>query len=423
MNEPTGRSQEFGPRREMPSVEDTSPPNGLESSDSMARLARFRLRPLPHDAASQFEPHLVPDEGEMSGEGAPNLGKASGVNWKHWLFGAVLLGGLVSAGLALARYVTVGRYIYATDDAYVRTDLAIVSPKISGYVEAVGVVDNQHVKAGRTLVRIDAGDYQLAVSAARQKVQTQDATIFRIKAQAEAQNAVVAQAQAHLDSVRAEQARAEADLTRIRALTAADFATHQRFETSVADRAKAVAAVGGAEAALAGARANLVVLQSQTEEALRLRDEMATAQARAERDLGFAEIKAPFDGVVGNRVVEPGQFAQPGARLMALAPDDSFYVEANFKETQLDRLAPGQKAKVAIDAYGGRVFDGEVESIAPASGAQYSLLPPENATGNFTKIIQRFPVRIRLSPEAQGLLRSGMSAVVEVDTRAPVAAN
>jgi len=151
----------------MPSVEDTSPPNGLESSDSLARLARFKLRPLAHGAASQFEPHVVPDEDEMSGEGAPNLGKASGVNWKHWLFGAVLLGGLVSAGLALARYVAVGRYIYATDDAYVRTDLAIVSPKISGYVEAVGVVDNQHVKAGRTLVRIDAGDYELAVSAAK----------------------------------------------------------------------------------------------------------------------------------------------------------------------------------------------------------------------------------------------------------------
>jgi membrane fusion protein (multidrug efflux system) len=423
MNELPGRPQEFDPRREMPGGEGASSPEGVESADSAARLARFRLRP-PHNGQSTIlGPHLAPEPDEMDDEDETAPSQKRGVNWKRWLFGVILVAALLCAGLALARYISVGRYMYWTDDAYIRTDLAIVSPKISGYVEDVRVVDNQHVKAGQVLARIDAGDYQLAVAAARQKIQTQDATIARIKAQAEAQKAMVAQARSQLDSASAEKARAEADLKRVQALNAADFATHQRFETSVADRAKAAAGVAGAEAALAGAGANLVVLQSQAEEASRLRDEMATAQARAERDLGFAEIKAPFDGVVGNRVVEPGQFAQPGARLMALAPDDSFYVEANFKETQLDRLAPGQKAKVRIDAYDGRAFDGEVESIAPASGSQYSLLPPENATGNFTKITQRFPVRIKLSPEARGLLRAGMSVVVEVDTRAAGASN
>ena len=423
MNEVTGRPQEFDPRREMPGGEGASTPDALDSTDSSARLARFKPRSPSNGRSSPLGPHLAPECDERDGEDEITPSKKGGVNKKRWLFGAILLVALLCASLALARYISVGRFIYSTDDAYIRNDLAIVSPKISGYVEDVRVVDNQHVKAGQVLARIDAGDYQLAVAAARQKIRTQDATIARIKAQAEAQKAIVAQARSQLDSAAAEQARAEADLKRVQALNAADFATHQRFETSVADRAKAAAGVAGAEAALAGARANLVVLQSQTEEASRLRDEMATAQARAERDLGFAEIKAPFDGVVGNRVVEPGQFAQTGARLMALAPDDSFYVEANFKETQLDRLAPGQKAKVRIDAYDGRVFDGEVESIAPASGSQYSLLPPENATGNFTKITQRFPVRIKLSPEARGLSRSGMSVVVEGDTRAAGASN
>ncbi|MGO9389043.1 HlyD family secretion protein [Rhodoblastus sp.] len=374
-----------------------STPSGEDAARG-SNLARFRPR------------------SEASGK---SIDKArGGPTVKRWLFGLALAGALTYAGAALARYIVVGQYIYTTDDAYVRNDLAIVSPKISGYIEEVGVTDNQHVKAGQMLARIDAGDYQLAVAAARQKGETQDATIARIKAQVASQNAVVAQAQAQLESARAEQSRAEADLTRIRALAAADFATRQRFEQAVADRAKSVAAVAGGEAALAGAKANLIVLQSQTEEAQRLRAEMATAQARAERDLGFAEIKAPFDGVIGNRVVERGQFTQPGARMMALAPDDRYYVEANFKETQLDRLAPGEKAKVTIDAYGGREFDGVVESIAPASGAQYSLLPPENATGNFTKITQRFPVRIKLASAAGDCLRAGLSVVVEVDTRA-----
>jgi membrane fusion protein (multidrug efflux system) len=203
----------------------------------------------------------------------------------------------------------------------------------------------------------------------------------------------------------------------VRSLAAADFASKQRFDQAVADRDKSVAALAGAEALLAGAKANLVVLKSQTEEAQRVRAELAIAQARTERDLNFTEIKAPFDGTIGNRVVEPGQYAQPGARLMAIAPDDRYYVEANFKETQLDRLAPGQKAKVYIDAYDGKTAEGVVESIAPASGSEFSLLPPENATGNFTKITQRFPVRIRLDAAVGKRLRAGMSVVVEVDTR------
>ncbi len=331
--------------------------------------------------------------------------------------GLALLVALFAAAAACAHYFMVGRFIYSTDDAYVRTDLAIISPKISGYVEDVAVTDNQHVVAGQLLARLDAGDYRLALDAARGRIQTQDATIGRIEDQARAQQAVIAQAQAQLDAAHAELARAEGELARVHSLANSQFASRQRLDAVQAEHDKAVAAQAGAEAALAGASANLAVLRAQKDEAVHARAEMAVAEQRAQRDLDFAEIRAPFAGTVGNRAVERGQFAQPGTRLMALAPDNGAYVEANFKETQLDRLAPGQSALLRVDAFGGRSFAGVVESIAPASGAQFSLLPPENATGNFTKITQRFPVRIRVAPEDRSALRAGLSVVVDVDTR------
>jgi membrane fusion protein (multidrug efflux system) len=432
MNEPSSRPQQEPQARA--ALERGAAPfetGESRSEEGVASLQRFKMRPRSSGPAAKAKPKPPASPLGESGAAelaAPRKGAAPG----KWLAGAALVAALVCAGAGLAHFLAVGRFIYSTDDAYVRTDLAIISPKISGYVEEVAVVDNQHVVAGQVLARIDAGDYALAVASARQRALTQDATIARIGAQAEAQKSTVAQMEAQLASTRAELARAEADLVRIRALSNDNFATRQRFDQAQADRDKAVAAVAGASAALAGAKAQLVVLQTQGEEAARTRAELATAVERAERDRSFTEIKAPFDGVVGNRAVEPGQFAQPGVRLMALAPDGRSYVEANFKETQLDRLAPGQKTKVRIDAFGGKAFDGVVESIAPASGAEYSLLPPENATGNFTKITQRFPVRIRLQPPPatdppgkarNEILRAGLSVVVDVDTRGGDAGN
>ena len=378
-----------------------------------APIELARLRPRPGQAS---ETRVAPLFAEAARDAAAAPPKWAG-KARAGLKALVGLVAVLAATAALAQYVVVGRFICSTDDAYVRTDLAIVSPKISGYVDKVEVVENQHVSAGQVLARIDAGDYLLAVAAARQKAQTQDATIVRIKAQTDAQEAAVAHAEALVDSARAEKTRAESELMRVRSLAAADFASRQRYDQAIADRDKAVAALAGSEALLAGAKANLVVLKSQTVEAQRVRAELETALAKAERDLSFTEIRAPFDGAIGNRAVEPGQFVQPGARLMAIAPDHHYYVEANFKETQLDRLFPGEKAKVFVDAFGGAALDGEVESIAPASGSEFSLLPPENATGNFTKITQRFPVRIRFSPQDGARLRAGMSVVVDVDTR------
>jgi membrane fusion protein (multidrug efflux system) len=195
----------------------------------------------------------------------------------------------------------------------------------------------------------------------------------------------------------------------------------QSVDQALADRDRTKAAVAAAEAAVAAAQAQRDVLDAQKGEAQRARAELVNALDRARRDLSFTQIRAPFDGIVGNRAAQPGQYVQPGTRLLALVPAQSAYVEANFKETQLARMKPGQKVEIAVDALSGRKIEGVVASIAPATGSQFSLLPPENATGNFTKIVQRVPVRIAVPADlaAKGLLRPGLSVVASVDTRDP----
>jgi membrane fusion protein (multidrug efflux system) len=289
-----------------------------------------------------------------------------------------------------------GRFIVTTDDAYVRADTSIIAAKVAGYLTAVPVVDNASVK-------------------------TQMSTITRIGEQCAAQTTVINQARAGVDSAEADARRAALELNRADKLQRGGFGTTQRSEQAQADHDRTQAAVASAQAALAGAQANLAVLEAQKTEAGKLSRELQTALDRAQRDIDFTQVRAPFDGVIGNRVAQYGQYVQPGSRLMALIPTGGAYVEANFKETQIDRLKPGQKALLSVDSLGGKTLEGVVESLSPASGSQYSLLPPENATGNFTKIVQRVPVRIRALPEVATaeLLRPGVSVVVRVSTRDP----
>lgn len=316
-------------------------------------------------------------------------------------------------------YVTYGRFIVSTEDAYVKADMSVLAAKVSGYVAEVTVTDNALVKKGDLLATIDSGDYKLAVEAAQMKIATQTASIERIGAQVLAQNAVIDQASAQLVAAKADSTRALAEFARASQLVESRVGTQQRLDLARADRDKTNAVIEQAKASIATAQANRDVLGAQKLEAERVRSELGNALARATRDLSFTEIRAPFDGVVGNKAAQPGQFVQPGTRLLALVPLESAFVEANFKETQLGRLRPGQTVEVTVDAYKGRTFEGVVESVSPASGAQFSLLPPENATGNFTKIVQRVPVRIRLPAEfaREGLFRPGLSVVVEVNTR------
>ncbi|MBN8944054.1 MAG: HlyD family secretion protein [Rhizobiales bacterium] len=311
-----------------------------------------------------------------------------------------------------------GRFLVSTDDAYVKADTTILAAKISGYVTEVAVRDNVAVRAGDVLARIDDGDYRLAVEAAAAKVATQDSTIQRIEAQRVAQDAAVAQARAQLAAAEADTQRTVSALARAQRLISQEFASQAAVDTAKADRDRNLAQVEQAKAAITGAEAQVAVLKAQRSEAERVKGELQNALDRAKRDLDFTVVRAPVDGVVGNRVVQIGQFVQPGTRLLALVATASIYVEANLKETQVGRITLGDSVDVSVDAFSGQPIHGRVESIAPASGAIFSLLPPENATGNFTKIVQRIPVRIALDPQAvaHGRLRPGMSVITTIRT-------
>jgi membrane fusion protein, multidrug efflux system len=314
---------------------------------------------------------------------------------------------------------TNGRFLISTDDAYVQADITVLAAKVSGYVTEVAVSSNQSVKAGDLVAKIDDGDYRLALKSAQDKLATQQSTIARIGRQIEAAQSSIAQAAAQVEASRADATRAASDFARQQQLAQADFASRARFDEAKADRDRTEAAVKSAQAAVAVAKANADVLSAQQTEAQRVASELQTAVAKAERDLSFTEIRAPVDGVIGNKAVELGTFVQPGARLAALVPLSSVHVDANFKETQLASVRPGQKVHVEVDAFPDRDITGTVESVSPASGSVFSLLPAENATGNFTKIVQRVPVRVAVDPEVaqEGILRPGLSVVVSVDQR------
>ena len=331
----------------------------------------------------------------------------------------LLLAAVAGGGYEGYRWFVEGRFLVSTDDAYVKADMSIIAAKVGGYVSTVPIVQNVAVSKGDVLATIDDGDYRNAVDAAKAKIDTQDATVARIGRQVEAQDASIDQAKASLLSAKAEALRTGTEYERAHTLMQSTYGTQQRLDQALTDRDRAVAAVASAQAAVASAQAGLDVLKAQQVEARQVRAELETSLAMAQRNLDFTTIRAPFDGVVGNKAVQPGQYVQTGTRLLALVPMKSAYVEANFKETQIDRLKPGQRVTVKPDAFSARAIEGTVESIAPASGAEFSLLPPENATGNFTKIVQRVPVRIKVPVEVadEGFLRPGLSVEVEVHTR------
>ncbi|MBD2749761.1 HlyD family secretion protein [Microvirga sp. BT688] len=332
---------------------------------------------------------------------------------------AVLAGALVFGGYEGHEWWTNGRFMVSTEDAYVQADITILSAKVSGHVQSVAVNNNQSVKAGDLIAKIDDGDYRFALQSAKDKLATQQSAVTRIGRQIEAGRASVAQAQAQIAAAKAEAERAESDYARQQQLARSDFTSRAALENAKAARDRGQANVQSAEAALAAAKSNVDVLAAQQNEAQRVATEQQTSVEKAERDLTFTEIRAPADGVIGNKAMEVGTYVQPGARLAALVPMTSVHVDANFKETQLASLKVGQKVRIEVDAFPDADVVGTVESVSPASGAVFSLLPPENATGNFTKIVQRVPVRVSVNPEIvqQGILRPGLSVVVDVDTR------
>ena len=326
---------------------------------------------------------------------------------------------LIAAAIYGVDYYLVGRFQVATDDAYVRANNSTLGARVSGHIAAIVPADNTRVKAGDVVFRIDEGDYKIAVDSARAKAATQQATIDRIGRQVTSAQSAVDQAQAQLTSAEAQSTRAQLDFERQQALSTKGFASRAVFETSQAARDQAAAAVQSAKAALDAARDNVEVTKAQQNEARAQLVELQSALAKAERDLEFTQVRAPVDGVFSNRIVNVGDFVAVGQRLGNIVPLNDVFIDANFKETQLGRLKPGQRVAISVDAYSARSIEGTIDSVSPAAGAVFTLLPPDNATGNFTKIVQRIPVRVRVpaSVADENLLRPGMSVYVKVDTR------
>ncbi|MFA6267162.1 MAG: HlyD family secretion protein [Pseudolabrys sp.] len=392
-----------------------------EKNSDLSRLSVVSAA-QPGQAAGEGAPAPESAGSETSAQDQPapkqGLGGLLRANRKRILMGVAALA-VVGLGWAGVDYITTGRYLISTDDAYVRADATTLAAKVSGYVASIAVDDNSFVHAGDVIARIDDGDYKLAVDAARDKAATQEATVARIGRQIEAQRALVTQAQAQLLSTQAQAKRAELELQRQLKLAGNAFASQQTLEQAQSNRDQADASVSAANASVAAALANVDVLKAQQKEAAGTLNELKTAQAKAERDLSFTEIRAPIDGVIGNRAAKTGDFMQTGQRFASLVPLSDVYIDANFKETQLSRLRPGQPVDVSVDALPQHDIQGKVESMSPASGSVFSLLPPDNATGNFTKIVQRLAVRIKVPADVANrrLLRPGMSVVVSVNTK------
>jgi membrane fusion protein (multidrug efflux system) len=311
------------------------------------------------------------------------------------------------------------RFLQSTDDAYVQSDVSIISPKVEGYIKKVKVADNQEVAEGDVLFVIDDRDFKAKVAQAEAAVAIEEASVASYEARLKLQQSMIDQAAASVASAEADLDRVQQDYKRYSALMSTDFASRQRFEQAQADARKGEAAVARSRAALAAEQNQLAVLRSQQrEEQAKLQQARANLQL-TQNDLDNTVIRAPVSGIAGNRAGQVGQYVKAGTQLLSLVPLPHVYVTANFKETQLTHMRPGQLVEVSVDAYPDLTVEGRIESFAPGSGALFSLLPPDNATGNFTKIVQRVPVRIALpaSGPLTGLLRPGLSVTVTIDTR------
>lgn len=315
-------------------------------------------------------------------------------------------------------YWTVGRFIESTDDAYVKADYTTVAPKVAGYIKEVLVNDNDVVNAGQVIARIDDRDFQAALNQAKADVKAGEAAITNIDAQIDLQQSVIGQAKASIDASNASLVFAKSEAARNARLIVSGAGSQSKAEQTQSLMDQASAAVERDQAAFVAAQSKVPVLKTQRDQSVAQRDRAAAAAQQAELNLSYTNILSAVDGTVGARSIRVGQFVTSGTQLMAVVPLHSVYVVANFKETQLTYVKPGQTVEIKVDSFPDLEVKGHVDSISPASGLEFSLLPPDNATGNFTKIVQRIPVKIIIDDEElAGRLRSGMSVEPEIDTK------
>lgn len=374
------------------------------------------LSPHPTNRAPEPDPSAEPVQ-------ADSIGRPAGTRRR---LRALLLAGAGLLALAGAadygwRYWTVGRFTVSTDDAYVRADNTTIAPKVPGYIAEVLVSDNERVKAGEVLARIDDRDYAVALVQAKADLAAAQATVDNKGAAVAAQQSLIDAARATIAVDKANEAFAEQEDRRYAALATKGFGSVQNAQQASSRIAAARAAVARDEAALANATRQTDILKAELAQAQAALARSGAALKQAELNLSYTTIAAPVDGVVGNRSLRVGQYVQAGTQLMAVVPVDATYVVANYKETQLTDVRPGQPVAIEVDTFPGATFRGRVDSIAPASGQEFALLPPDNATGNFTKVVQRIPVKIVLDTGSPviGQLRPGMSVTPSIDTRTP----
>lgn len=353
---------------------------------------------------------------------APKAGiRISGGKLKQAALGLAVMAGVFAAVDYGRYYWSTGRYLISTDDAYVDAHSSMISPKISGYISDVPVNDNQPVKADQVIARIDPRDYQTALDQARANVAAAQATIATLHQQIGQQGLTVEQARQAVASDQAALVYSQQDFQRYTDLERTGYGTVQRAQQAQSDVVQKKAKLDSDKAGIASAEKQISVLQAQLEQARAALAQQQASEHQAELNLGYTTITAPFDGTVGVRTVQIGQYVQPGTQLMAVVPLHAVYITANYMETQLTHVRPGQSVTIEVDTFPGTVLHGHVDSMAPASGQQFALLPPDNATGNFTKIVQRIPVKIALDSDdpLAGRLRPGMSVEPTIDTKPP----
>jgi membrane fusion protein (multidrug efflux system) len=342
----------------------------------------------------------------------------SGKVLKRTAVGAFVLAGLGVAAPFAYNYWTDGRFLQSTTNAYIRADYTIVAPTISGYVTKVLVEDNEPVVAGQVLARIDDRDFQVALAQARADVAIADAALSNLDAQIAQQQSAIDQEKADIASGKATLAFAKVDNTRYDDLKKSGYGSVQRAQQAEMALREKAAQLKKSRAGLLIAERRVDILVSERAKAQAQRERSLSAYHQAELNLSYTSITAAIAGMVGARSLRVGQYVQAGTPLMAVVPLQAVYVVANYKETQLAHVRAGQQAAIEVDSFPGVVLKGHVDSLSPASGLQFSLLPTDNATGNFTKIVQRVPVKIVLDDHAlAGQLRSGMSVEATIDTK------
>jgi membrane fusion protein (multidrug efflux system) len=357
---------------------------------------------------------------------APSSGiRAGGVSLRKGLLKRTALGALALLGIAAAAYYGTeywhtGRFLVSTDDAYVQADNTLIAPRVSGYISQVLVADNQTVKSGQVLARIDDQDFQTALHEAIADRDTADSEIRSIDAQLVLQTSTIEQANQQVASAEAGLRFAQQDSARYQELSRTGAGTTQSAQRTGAELIQRNADLLHARAAFSAAKQQVDVLQAARVKAQAQLEHYRAAEQQARLNLGYTTITAPMDGTVGARTLRVGQYVQAGTQLMAVVPLDAVYIVANFKETQLTAVHPGQPVEISVDTFPDATIHGHVDSVSPATGLQFALLPPDNATGNFTKIVQRLPVKITLDPDRSGhaaVLRPGMSVEPTIDTK------